>query len=210
MKRFFFVILAALTAAQAGCRYRVAQEGSRSTLTANGNGPAIRAPLATRLYRGPYFKIAIPSEWIVASPQAAEPHDGSVLLRAERPDGGFVEIWECPETEYESDYEWHVESDASGNRVSRIKEERTCTIESKSRCLADAVEASDPEEARLYCGECSAGDGRLDIWASFNGERILPGGFCFHLGNSKREDADRDDLRHILMTFEVEREPAQK
>lgn len=165
---------------------------------------------ADRVHTGPHFRLALPPGWSATRPASADAMpspDGPAALAAQGGVGDFVEVWiACPETEIDSDRFWEVVADRTGRAVAQIYERRSCTTEWKKRCMEEAHKVQDSEWRELSestCHECSAGDGRLDIWASFTGERVSPGGFCFHVGNGLREDASSDVLRAILLTFVV-------
>lgn len=204
MKRYEWVAAAALMAGLSACHVRMAHSRAGSRLT-EGKSPGAPPSEASgaRRHRVGSVSVALPPGWSAPS-TPVELRAASVLLRSERAGGGFIEIWDCPETEVDSDFGWDVQADASGRGVARIVESSSCAAGSREQCRAEASRAADPELAGLACEECSGGDGRLDIWGSFDGERVSPGGVCFHVGNDEREDADRGELRQIVMTFEVE------
>lgn len=204
MKRREWVTVLVMTAELSACHLHSAQSQDGSRLMEVKSSEELLSEVGdARRYKRGHLSIALPPGWSAPS-SAAEIRAGSVLLRSERRDGGFIEIIDCPETEVDSDLSWEVQADASGRGVERIVESSTCAFPSKEQCLSNASRAADPEAAGLACEECSAGDGRLDIWGAFNGVSVSPGGVCFHVGNSRREDADRVELRRIVITFKVE------
>lgn len=199
MKKREWVAILVMTAEVSACHpHGVQSQDGAGLMAAKSSRELLSEVGDARRYRKGHLSIALPPGW--SAPSSA----GSVLLRSERTDGAFIEIIDCPETEVDSDVNWEVQADASGRGVARIVESSACTSRSKEQCLSDASRAGDPEAAGLACEECSAGDGRLDIWGAFNGVRVSPGGVCFHVGNSRREDADRVELREIVKTFKVE------
>jgi hypothetical protein len=161
----------------------------------------------------PHFRISLPPGWKVAAsrPEPTEMlgaySDGVIALEAVGPDGYFLDVWfECPGTEMFPDSDWKAVADGTGRRVDHfVERDASCTQESAKECVKRSMDPKALEPGPEYC-HCSIGDGRLDIWASFEGKHPFRGsnGMCFHFGNASREAAERALLRDILRTFHLE------
>ncbi len=177
--------------------------------------PAAAPPApAETVHVNPHFRITLPVGWRVAASQP-EPterlgvySDGVIALKAAGPNGYFLEVWfECPGTEVSQDSRWRAIADgAYGRGVVHVEEkDEACTQEAAKECVKryrDDPNALGPGPE--YC-HCSVGDGRLEIWAHFDGQLTFrdSSGMCFRLGNTSNEGADRAPLRAILKTFEL-------
>jgi hypothetical protein len=175
--------------------------------------PALPPASSGVVHVNPHFNITLPLGWTAAESRS-EPtenlgllSDGVVALRAVGPEGYYLDVWfECPGTELAGDSWWQLAADGTGRSVDRIDEKNAkCTPESARECVkryeAPGALGPGPE----YCS-CSVGDGRLEIWARFDGKHpyASSNGVCFRLGNSLHEGADRALLRGILKTFHLE------
>jgi hypothetical protein len=157
------------------------------------------------------FRLNLPVDWRVVESRGAPTvrlgttSRGVVALRAESTSGGTLTLWfACPEIDLGGDYYWRLLPDASGRGVARIEEILACSAEEKRKCIEEARKpgSAEPEEP---CHVCGIGDGRLAVNGSFAGKTPYANySVCLELGNSKSEDASREELRAIAMSLRVE------
>jgi hypothetical protein len=188
-----------------------------AALLASGSGPSTNSPPATGpkpdvVYRGERLQLTLPSGWKILEssvrPSKADAHGIFTALRAESGGGYQVTLFFDLATEVGGDFIWTLVPDKNGRSVERIKERPICT-QTKEACLAEA-KTKVGMDGDFWCGLCGHGDGRLDIWAGFEGDEAYPGQrVAMHLGHDKREDADQMVLRRIAMSLKV-RSPADR
>jgi hypothetical protein len=141
---------------------------------------------------------------------AGAPVDGEVALEARDDDGGYLTLWfGCPPRTFGADEAWLLRADASGRAVSAVASDPgwRCSVASRNACLEAAVNELEGRLRELHiarCHACTAGDGRLDVHARFDGKAPFgAGGVCAVAGNTRREDGDRSALREMLSTLLV-------
>lgn len=162
-------------------------------------------------YVGAHVRLRVPRGWRVAESRAepgaplATPNEKNVAVRLESPDGDYVAVWfACPGTERGSDYSWTLLPDPSGRGVADISERRTCTAEDLRACL-EATRRPNAVVDVSQCDVCSAGNGRLEIIAAYQGKAIFGRhGVCIDMGNVRTEDRGLAVFRQIAKTFRVE------
>jgi hypothetical protein len=98
----------------------------------------------------------------------------------------------CEATEVAGDALWRCDLDATGRALAACHEERACTVQERQDCLAHP----DSEEGCL----CTAGDGRLHVWA-IAGE-VNGANTCFLFGHTRSESGvDLAVFRTLLKSF---------
>lgn len=199
------------------CRRSVARSSlalAASMLLAHAEvgNPVEPAPKGTT-YTSPHFSMQLPAGWRVVSSRP-EPVggavEGEVALEARADDGGYLTLWfGCPAMGIKADEVWVLRADESGRAVKAVaRDERwKCTVASRNACMEVAVNEIEGHlrELRLdACQECTAGDGRFDVFARFEGRSpIGEAGVCVLVGDTRREDVDGAALRRMLATLRV-------
>lgn len=164
-----------------------------------------------KVYEHELFSITLPEGWKVvrqrgeATPPGNHPeNEAGGAARFEDDKGNFFEVViPCRETDVAGDAVWHCGYDAATRSVAACAEQAPCTKEWQQECVKTAKEAELGDEDLCLC---TAGDGRLTVWATL-GEVGLRS-TCFLFGNAKRETGvDLTVFREMLKSFRAKARP---
>jgi hypothetical protein len=184
---------------------------SRTGRSQAAEAAAPRQAAQVKVYEHELFSITLPGVWkVVREREEATPLGSHIekeaggAARFEDDKGNFFEvIIPCQETDVAGDAMWHCRYEAATRSVAACAEQPPCTEEWQQECLKTAKEAELGDED--FC-QCTAGDGRLTVWATL-GEVELRN-TCFLFGNSKRETGvDLAVFRELLKSFRAKARP---
>jgi hypothetical protein len=187
---------------------------SRTGRSQAAEAAAPRQAAQVKVYEHKLFSITLPEGWKVvrereeATPPGNYPEkEAGGAARFEDDKGNFFEvIIPCQETDVAGDAMWHCRYDAATRSVVTCAEQPPCTQESQEECLKIAKETEFGDDN--FC-LCTAGDGRLTIWATL-GEVDLRN-TCFLFGNSRRETGvDLAVFREMLKSFRAKGQPGRR
>jgi ferredoxin len=164
-------------------------------------------PAAPRVeaYEHRLFTITLAKGWsVVREREEAMPlgnyvdEEAGGAARFEDGKGGFFEvIIPCEETDVAGDAMWHCPYDAATRSVAACIEQPPCTREWQEECLRAARETELGDEDLCLC---TAGDGKLTIWATLG--EVEMRNTCLLFGNSKQEvGVDLDVFRQMVKSF---------